>query len=31
MFLKVQFVENRALSGIISHFAVYSVEFNCES
>ena len=31
MFLKVQFVENRALSGTISHFAVYLSEFNFES
>ena len=31
MFLKLQFVENKALSKTISHFAVYSVEYNCES
>ena len=31
MFLKLQFVENKALSGTISHFAVYSTGFDFES
>ncbi len=31
MFLKLHLVRNKALSGTISHLAVHSVEFNCES
>lgn len=31
MFLKLHLVRNKALSGTISHFAVYLSEFNFES